>query len=38
MTLQYFASGILFGTIFDLPVDLMNGVFSEDHSKHIMDA
>ena len=38
MTLQYFASGILFGTTFDLPVDLMNGVFGEDHSKHIMDA
>ena len=31
-------SGVLFGTNFDLPVDLKNGVFGEDHSKHIMDA
>ena len=30
-------SGALFGTTFDLPMDLMNGVFGEGHSKHIMD-
>lgn len=30
-------AGVLFGTNFDLPVDLKNGVFGEDHSKHIMD-
>ena len=38
-TLQWFFwTGVLFGTTFDLPVDLKNGVFGEDHSKHIMDA
>ena len=30
-------AGVLFGSTFDLPMDLKNGVFGPDHSQHIMD-
>ena len=28
----------MFGSTFDLPMDLKNGVFGPDHSQHIMDS
>ena len=30
-------AGVLFGSTFDLPMDLKNGIFGPDHSQHIMD-
>ena len=30
-------AGVLFGSTFDLPMDLKNGVFGPDHSQHITD-
>lgn len=32
-----FLPGVLFGSTFDLPMDLKNGIFGPDHSQHIMD-